>query len=89
MRRSRDLRKPWATAVSTLLVAAGSIVAAPVATAQNCPPGFVPNPFNSQCLAPVSTPTINGIPCIPSNLGLCQSFVQNQQPPRVPQSTVG
>ncbi|NBP86879.1 MAG: hypothetical protein EBU54_17525, partial [Mycobacteriaceae bacterium] len=51
--------------------------------------GFVPNPFNSQCLAPVSTPTINGIPCIPSNLGLCQSFVQNQQPPRVPQSTVG
>ena len=62
---------------------------APVADAQNCAPGFVPNPSNSQCLSPVITPTINGVPCVPSNLGLCQSFVQNQQPPRKPGSFAG
>ena len=43
-------------------------------------PGFIPNPYTAQCLAPVSTPIINGQPCIASNIGLCSSFVQNQQP---------
>jgi len=47
-------------------------------------PGFEPNPYTAQCLAPVNTPTINGIPCVASNIGLCSSFVQNQQPPRGP-----
>lgn len=63
---------------------AGGLTQAPVVAAQNCAPGFVPNPYTAQCLAPVSTPIINGIPCIPSNIGLCSSFVQNQQPPRGP-----
>jgi hypothetical protein len=31
---------------------------------------------------------INGIPCIASNIGICSSFLQNQQPPRRPQSSV-
>ncbi len=62
----------------------GALMQAPTAAAQNCAPGFVPNPYTAQCLAPVSTPIINGIPCIPSNIGLCSSFVQNQQPPRGP-----
>lgn len=63
---------------------AGAVALAPAAAAQTCAPGFVPNPYTAQCLAPVSTPIINGIPCIPSNIGLCSSFVQNQQPPRGP-----
>ncbi len=63
---------------------AGALTQAPAAVAQTCAPGFVPNPYTAQCLAPVSTPIINGIPCIPSNIGLCSSFVQNQQPPRGP-----
>jgi hypothetical protein len=63
---------------------AGGLTQASVVAAQNCAPGFVPNPYTAQCLAPVSTPIINGIPCIPSNIGLCSSFVQNQQPPRGP-----
>lgn len=67
-------------------VALGLLAVPPAAAAQDCPPGFVPNPYNAQCLAPVITPTINGVPCVPSNLGLCQSFVQNQQPPRKPGS---
>ena len=63
---------------------AGAVALVPAAAAQTCAPGFVPNPYTAQCLAPVSTPIINGIPCIPSNIGLCSSFVQNQQPPRGP-----
>jgi hypothetical protein len=62
---------------------------APVADAQTCAPGFVVNQYNGQCLAPVVTPVINGIPCIASNIGICSSFLQNQQPPRRPQSSVG
>lgn len=89
MWRSRDLRNLLGVGASGLLVSVGLSVAAPAAVAQDCAPGFVRNPYNAQCLAPVITPTINGIPCVPSNLGLCQSFVQNQQPPRVPQTTVG
>ena len=69
-------------------LAAGAVILAPatgfVPAAQACAPGFVPNPYTAQCLAPVNTATINGIPCIPSNIGLCSSFVQNQQPPRGP-----
>ena len=64
--------------------AAGLVAFAPGAYAQGCAPGFVPNPYTAQCLAPVSTPIINGQPCIASNIGLCSSFVQNQQPPRGP-----
>jgi hypothetical protein len=71
----------------TLAIMAMSI--APVADAQTCAPGFVVNQYNGQCLAPVVTPVINGIPCIASNIGICSSFLQNQQPPRRPQSSVG
>ena len=66
------------------VLAAGSVVFAPSAAADRCAPGFIPNPYTAQCLAPVSTPIINGQPCIPSNIGLCSSFLQNQQPPRGP-----
>ena len=86
----------WMTTVATglrrnLLAAAccGALVTvmvsqAPVAGAQNCAPGFEPNPYTAECLSPVNTPTINGVPCVASKLGLCSSFVQNQQPRRVP-----
>ncbi len=65
-------------------LAAGALGLASGAQAQGCAPGFVPNPYTAQCLAPVNTPTINGQPCIASNIALCSSFVQNQQPPRGP-----
>lgn len=74
--------------MSGALVAAG-VAVSPAASAQTCAPGFIPNPYSAQCLAPVSTATINGVPCVPSNIGLCSSFVQNQQPRRVPVATVG
>lgn len=75
-----------ALAVGAFAVAPGAavIASAPTAQAQGCAPGFVPNPYTAQCLAPVSTPIINGQPCVASNIGLCSSFVQNQQPPRGP-----
>lgn len=68
-------------------LAVGGVVLAPGSTAQTCGPGFVPNPYNSQCLAPVTTPVINGVPCVASKLGLCSSFVQNQQPQRIPRTS--
>lgn len=82
------------TANSLGLLAAGVLVAGGVALgpsvpASACAPGFVQNPYSAQCLAPVNTATINGVPCVPSNLGLCNSFVQNQQPRRVPVSSFG
>lgn len=69
-------------------LALAGIAQAPAAGAQTCAPGFIANPYTSQCLAPVSTPTINGIPCVATNIGICSSFLQNQQPPRRPQSSV-
>ncbi|MCB1291108.1 hypothetical protein [Mycolicibacterium sp.] len=68
---------------------AGTVWLAPQAAAQDCAPGFERNPYTPECLAPVNTPTINGVPCVPSNLGLCSSFLQNQQPARVPRTSVG
>jgi hypothetical protein len=67
----------------------GAVWAAPVAAAQTCAPGFERNPYTPECLAPVNTPTINGVPCVASKIGLCSSFVQNQQPQRVPRSSIG
>jgi hypothetical protein len=78
------LSRQMLVAACSAALAAGAALVAPVAAAQTCAPGFVPNPYTAQCLAPVNTATINGIPCIPSNIGLCSSFVQNQQPPRGP-----
>lgn len=74
------------SAACLLVAAAGVVTPGAVAAAQNCAPGFVPNPYSAQCLAPVITPTISGVPCVPSKLGLCQSFLQNLQPPRVPRT---
>ncbi len=83
------LRRLLNYAACSALLAGVAVVTAPAAVAQNCAPGFIPNPYTPECLAPVNTATINGIPCVPSNIGLCSSFVQNQQPPRVPRSAVG
>jgi hypothetical protein len=69
-------------------LALAGIALAPSVGAQTCASGFIANPYNAQCLAPVSTPVINGIPCVASNIGICSSFLQNQQPPRRPQSSV-
>ena len=66
------------------VLAAGALALCPSAAADRCAPGFVANPYTAQCLSPVSTPIINGQPCIASNIGLCSSFLQNQQPPRGP-----
>ena len=80
------LRRHCGAALSAAFLVgfASAFVPAGVASAQNCAPGFVANPYAAQCLAPVSTATINGVPCVPSNIGLCSSFVQNQQPRRAP-----
>ncbi len=79
-----DARRGLGVALLGGALLAGAVSTASAAPGQTCAPGFVPNPYTAQCLAPVSTPIINGIPCIPSNIGLCSSFVQNQQPPRGP-----
>lgn len=76
--------KPVVVGMCAGMLASGAITSAPTANAQDCAPGFIPNPYTAQCLAGVSTPIINGQPCIASNIALCSSFVQNQQPPRGP-----
>ncbi|WP_167099493.1 hypothetical protein [Mycobacterium sp. DL592] len=76
-------------AVSGVALAAGLIVSAPAAGADTCPPGHVNNQYTDQCYLQGSAPTINGVPCVASNLGLCSSFRQNQQPPRKPYTSIG
>ncbi|MGI9126123.1 MAG: hypothetical protein ACR2JM_15420, partial [Mycobacterium sp.] len=94
-RREAMIATRWQNLIRILggvvLAASGvsvSVGAAPVASA-DCASGFVRNPFTPECLAPVNTPTINGVPCVASKIALCSSFVQNQQPQRVPQSSFG
>ncbi|WP_328358982.1 hypothetical protein OG976_05550 [Mycobacterium sp. NBC_00419] len=82
----------WRIAVPSLsgvALAAGLIVSAPAAGADSCPPGHVNNQYTNQCYVQGSAPTINGVPCVASNLGLCSSFRQNQQPPRKPYTSIG
>jgi len=78
-----------ARAVVCVALTAGVIVVAPAAAAQGCPPGHITNQYTGQCYVQGSAPTINGVPCVASNTGLCQSFRQNQQPPRRPFSSIG
>jgi hypothetical protein len=82
------LQQILAHAMCGATIAVIGVSIAPVADAQTCSPGFVVNQYNGQCLAPVVTPVINGIPCVASNIGICSSFLQNQQPPRRPQTSV-
>ncbi len=77
----------WGRAICVVaagVLAAGVVGGAPATSRQECPPGHVLNPYTGQCYLEGSAPTINGVPCVASNLGLCQSFQQNQQPPRRP-----
>jgi hypothetical protein len=77
-----------APAVCSAAFAAG-VVAAPVAAADNCPPGHLRNAYTGQCHVQGSAPVINGVTCVASHLGLCSSFTQNQQPPRKPHTSIG
>ncbi|STZ82872.1 hypothetical protein [Mycolicibacterium aichiense] len=81
-------RRPVWLMVAAGLVA-GAVAAVPAAVAQGCPAGHVNNEYTGQCYLEGSAPTINGVPCVASNLGLCQSFRQNQQPPRKPYTAIG
>lgn len=67
---------------------AGGFAAAPMAAAWDCAPGFVRNPYNAQCLAPVTTPSISGVPCVASKIGLCRAL-SSAPPPRTPGSSFG
>ena len=73
---------------AALVITLGAVTA-PVAEGQGCPPGHQSNAYTGQCYVSGSAPTINGIPCVASHLGLCSSFSQNQRPPRRPSATVG
>ncbi|QEN13323.1 hypothetical protein ACRDU6_12180 [Mycolicibacterium sp. ELW1] len=70
-------------------MAAGVVAGVPTAMAQGCPAGHITNQYSGQCYLEGSAPTINGVPCVASNLGLCQSFRQNQQPPKKPYTAFG
>ena len=65
-------------------LASGVVLTSPVASAGPCPPGHINNPYSGQCYLQGSAPVINGVTCTAGHLGLCQSFIQNQQPPKRP-----
>ena len=85
----KHVQRVCVAAFCGLLLAAGALIATPVASADSCAPGFLTNPYNGQCFSPQQAPTINGVTCTPGNLGVCLSFQQNQQPPRRPSSSIG
>lgn len=64
-------------------------VGTPAAGAQTCPPGHLTNSYSGQCFVAGSAPTINGIPCVASNLGTCRAMTSSQQPPRKPRARFG
>lgn len=65
-------------------LAGGVVLTSPEAAAGSCPPGHINNPYTGQCFLQGSAPVINGVTCTAGHLGLCQSFIQNQQPPKRP-----
>ncbi|WP_131536231.1 hypothetical protein [Mycolicibacterium aromaticivorans] len=82
-------RRRFGCLVAGAGVVAGVVTGLPAAVAQACPAGHVNNEYTGQCYLEGSAPTINGVPCVASNLGLCQSFRQNQQPPKKPYTAIG
>lgn len=79
-----SLRRLSAGLACGAAVAGGVLLGAPVASADGCPPGHLNNPYTGQCYLQGSAPVINGVTCTAGHLGLCQSFIQNQQPPKRP-----
>ncbi|WP_142391450.1 hypothetical protein [Mycobacterium sp. ENV421] len=83
----------WGRRLGCLVAGAGVVVGVvagvPAGVAQGCPAGHVNNEYTGQCYLEGNAPTINGVPCVASNLGLCQSFRQNQQPPKKPYTAIG
>lgn len=79
----------FSSAAALFMAVGAGVTVAPVASADGCAPGHLSNPYNSQCFVVGSAPTINGVPCVASHLGLCSSFTQNQQPPRKPVTSIG
>jgi hypothetical protein len=65
-------------------LASSVVLTVPVAGADSCPPGHVNNRYSGQCFLQGSAPVINGVTCTAGHLGLCQSFIQNRQPPKRP-----
>ncbi|MET0698900.1 MAG: hypothetical protein ABWY93_04475 [Mycobacterium sp.] len=88
MANRRRLFRVFPAGCGVALVLALSAVSPPVAAAQGCPPGHQSNAYSGECFVTGSAPTINGVPCVASHLGLCSSFTQNQQPPRRPRKFV-
>lgn len=78
------LRRLVAVLVCSAAAASGVVAASPVAGADSCPPGHINNPYSGQCFLQGSAPVINGVTCTAGHLGLCRSFIQNQQPPKRP-----
>ena len=78
------LRRLAAGLACCAAVASSVVLTSPVAVADGCPPGHIDNPYTGQCFVQGSAPVINGVTCTAGHLGLCSSFIQNQQPPRRP-----
>jgi hypothetical protein len=87
------MTRHWKRRIAYAVIGAGTVAGftagVPVAAAQGCPAGHITNQYTGQCYLEGSAPTINGVPCVASNLGLCQSFRQNQQPPKRPYTAIG
>ena len=73
-------------ALATAL-AATALIPASIATAQpSGDPGYNGAPMQDSG-GPI--PTLDGVPCVASNLGVCSSIAQNRSGPSVPRSRVG
>lgn len=78
------LRRLTAGLACCAALAGAAVLSPAAASADACPPGHVNNPYSGQCYLQGSAPVINGVTCTAGHLGLCSSFIQNQQPPKRP-----
>jgi hypothetical protein len=81
-----SLLRYFTTLAGAAVIAAVQAAAAPVDPAGDPQPGYNGAPT---VISGKPVPTLDGVPCVGGNLGVCVGFAQNQPRPTTPRTSVG